>query len=173
MSETGAEFDRPPRPAAGADLIVPVLALGLAAYYFASTVELVWEARATGTVIGLVLVALCVAQIARIGLQYRSGRAVPGFGGLFADTPFNRQRLGLFVITALFIVTLPLIGATLGLFLALIAGMWRLGVTRVPVLLGVAFGTAVLVHLSLITLLDSKLPRGILFQWLAVQMGWG
>ena len=44
-----------PRAALGADFIIPLLACGLTLYYFVSTLDLVWEARATGTVIGLVL----------------------------------------------------------------------------------------------------------------------
>ena len=40
--------------------------------------------------------------------------------------------------------------------------MWVLGVRSIRTLVGVALISAVLVHLALITLLDSKLPRGLL-----------
>ena len=51
---------------------------------------------------------------------------------MFADTLFNRQRLALVVLVALFIIALPWTGTTLGLFLVLIASMWTLGVTQHP-----------------------------------------
>ena len=50
---------------------------------------------------------------------------------MFADTLFNRQRLALIVLVALFIIALPWTGTTLGLFLVLIASMWTLGVTSI------------------------------------------
>ena len=61
-----------------------------------------------------------------------------GFGDLFANTLFNRQRLALGLLIAAFIAALPWTGTTLGLFLVLIAGMWTLGVTSIRQLLLVA-----------------------------------
>ena len=152
-----------PRTALGADFIIPALACGLAVYYLISSVDLVWEAKATGIVIGLVLIALCVAHCARLGLRIADGRrqlqprrrwstTTTSTGSGSASPRWSRC----------IVVTIYWVGATLGLFLLLIGCMRLLGVTRIRTLVGVAFVTAALVHLLLITLLDSKLPRGLL-----------
>jgi hypothetical protein len=151
------------RAALGADLIIPVVACGLTGYYLASTTDLVWEARATGTVIGLVLLALCAVLFVKLGMSVASGRATLGFGDLFKINEFNRQRLGLIVLMTTYIVTIYWVGATVGLFFLLIGCMWVLGVRSITTLVGVALTASVLTHLALITLLDSKLPRGLLF----------
>jgi len=171
MSEPEHESEPAARPALGGDLIIPVLACGLAAYYFGSTVELVWEAKATGIFVGVILVALCVAQFARMGRQVATGTATLGLGDLVEWTEFNKQRFGLFALVALFVVTLPWVGTTLGLFLLLVAGMWLLGVRSARSLIGVAAVTAATVHLLLITLLNSRLPQGVLQTLLATLSG--
>ena len=154
------------RAALGADFIVPALACGLTLYYLVSTTELVWEARATGTVIGLVLLTLCVAHIARLGKRIASGEASFSFGDLFRNDEFNRQRLGLIAMVAIYVATITWVGATIGLFFLLIGCMWLLGVRNTRQLVGVALTSAVLVHLALITLLGSKLPRGLILNQL-------
>jgi len=164
MSSPGNGTSEPQaRPALGADFIIPALGCGLALYYFASTTELVWEARATGTVIGLVLLALCIAHCARLGLHIAAGRGSLAFGELFRNDEFNRQRLGLGVMVMIYVLTIYWVGATVGLFFLLIGCMWLLGVRSVRTLVSIAAVAAVFVHLTLITLLDSKLPRGVLF----------
>jgi hypothetical protein len=162
MSDPEPQLERVPRTALGGDLIIPVLACGLAAYYFGSTVALVWEAKATGLVVGAILVALCVAQFARIGRRIATGSGSLAPGDLIAKTEFNKQRFGLIALVAVFIITIHWVGTTLGLFLLLIAAMWLLGVRSIRQLLGIAAVTAVVVHLLLITLLNSRLPQGVL-----------
>jgi hypothetical protein len=159
------------RAAVGADFIIPALASGLAVYYLASTVDLVWEARATGTVIGLVLLALCIAQCARLGLRIASGRGSFSLGDLLRNDEFNRQRLGLAAMVTLYVVTISWVGATIGLFFLLIGCMRLLGVRSVRALVGVAFLSAAIVHLALITLLGSKLPRGVILDLIAAMAG--
>jgi len=146
----------------GADFIIPVLASGLAIYYFISTTDLVWEARATGTVIGMILLALCIALFSKFGMSIASGQASFSTGDLFKNDEFNRQRFGLIAMMTIYIVTIYWVGATVGLFFLLIGCMWVLGVRSIRTLVGVALISAVLVHLALITLLDSRLPRGLI-----------
>lgn len=148
------------RAALGGDFIIPALGCGLTLYYLASTTDLVWEARATGTVIGLTLLALCAVLFVRLGLRISSGEASFSFGDLFKNEEFNRQRFGLAAMMALYIVTIYWVGATVGLFFLLIGCMWLLGVRSMRQLLGIALSAALFVHLTLIVLLDSKLPRG-------------
>lgn len=164
MSEPGPAPSEPQaRAALGADFIIPLLACGLAGYFFVSTADLVWEARATGTVIGLVLVAMCIALFARLGVRIAAGQADLSFGDLVRDDEFNRQRLALIVMVALYVATITWVGATVGLFFLLVGCMWLLGVRSLKPLVGVALTSAVLVHLALVVLLDSRLPRGVLF----------
>ena len=95
-----------------------------------------------------------------------SGEASFSFGDLFRNDEFNRQRLGLIAMVAIYVATITWVGATIGLFFLLIGCMWLLGVRNTRQLVGVALTSAVLVHLALITLLGSKLPRGLILNQL-------
>jgi hypothetical protein len=156
------DAERGAKPALGGHLIIPILACGLTIYYVVSTTGLVWEARSTGLFIGAILLSLCVLQFVRFGIRFARNEVSFGLGELVADTPLNRQRLYLLLLMVAFIVTLPWVGTTLGLFLVLIASMWVMGVRQPRVLLAVAFTTAAVVHLLLIWMLGSQLPQGIL-----------
>ncbi len=156
--------------ARGGDLIIPLLACALTGYFFLSTLDLVWEAKATGLVIGLVLLAMCVAQFTKVGIAVVTGRANLSLGDLIRNDAFNRQRLWLAIMVALYIATIHWVGASVGLFFLLIGSMRLLGVTSWRTLVIVAFVTAVIVHLCLITLLDGSLPRGIIVNTIASAM---
>jgi hypothetical protein len=168
MSNPDGGVPEPPaRAALGADLIIPLVGCSLTLYYLLSTTDLVWEARATGTVIGLMLLALCAAQFVKIGLGVAAGRATLGFGDLFRNDAFNRQRLGLLAMVAVYVATIYWVGATIGLFFLLIGCMWLLGVRNWKQLISIALISALFVHLTLITLLDSRLPRGFIIDQFA------
>ncbi len=171
MSTPELESEPGSRPALGADFIIPALACCLTAYYLASTVGLVWEAKATGIVIGFVLIGLCVTQFARLWLAIGTGSGSLRLGDLITNNLFNRQRLALLVLLILFIATIHWVGTTLGLFLLLMGSMRLLGVRRFRTLVGVAFTAAALVHLALITLLNSRLPQGMLMNLLSATLG--
>jgi hypothetical protein len=173
MSNPELESERGARTALGTDFVIPVLACALAIYYFVSTADLVWEAKATGIFVGIVLVALCAAQFVRFGLQIAAGKASLGFGDLVANTEFNRQRLALIVLVTLFVATIYWVGTTPGLFLLLVSSMWLMGVRRIRTLVTVAFVAAAIVHVLLIYLLDSRLPRGVLLNLLWPASGGG
>ena len=161
MSHADPEAGRGTIPALGAYFIIPLMACGLTAYYLVSTIGLIWEAKATGIVIGITLVALCVAQFIRLGLKVARGEGTLGLGDLAENSHFNRQRLTLIVLSALFIVSLPWVGTTAGLFLVIVASIWVMGVRDWRVLIAVAAITAATVHFLLIYLLGSQLPQGV------------
>jgi hypothetical protein len=161
MSNANPEAGRGTTPALGAYFIIPLLACALTVYYLISTVGLIWEAKSTGIVIGVLLLALCTAQIVRLGLKVARGEGTLGFGDLVEDNLFNRQRLALLVLSALFIAALPWIGTTVGLFLVIVASIWVMGVRNWRLLVTVAAGTAATVHFLLIYLLGSQLPQGV------------
>lgn len=152
--------DAPARPALGADLVIPLLAVASAVYFLADTRGLVWEARANGTVIGVVLLALSGAQLARIAMRVWGGRASLGLGSLAEWSPIQAQRLGLFSSMVLFIVAIPYLGTTLSLFLVMIATMRILGVRDWRMLLGISLTVAATVFLLFMALLQSRLPVG-------------
>ena len=149
----------------GADFIIPLMSCGLAGYYLATTTDLVWEARAAGVAVGVPLLLMCVFHMGRTLYRIMQGRGSFGFGDMFANTLFNRQRLVLGLLTAAFIAALPWTGTTLGLFLVLIAGMWMLGVTSVRQLVTISAITATTVYVLLIYLVSSRLPQGPV-EWL-------
>ncbi|MEJ1159471.1 hypothetical protein [Prosthecomicrobium sp. N25] len=153
-------------PPSLADGFVPLLAAGLTGYYLVSTLDLTWEARSTGTLVGSALLGLCALQFARMVVERSTGVAVPGFGGLFADTPHNRTRLALITALAGFVLLIPWTGTTLGLFLLLLAGMLAMGVRSPLQLFGIAGGVSAFVLILFLGLLKSRLPRGALDSWL-------
>jgi hypothetical protein len=162
MSHADPDAGRGTVPALGAYFIIPALACALTVYFLVSTRDLIWEARSTGTFIGVILLALCMVQFIRLGLKVSRGEATLGLGELAQNTYYNRLRLALLVLTIAFIALLPVIGTTLGLFLVLIAMVRLMGVTNWRVLVTVAFITSATVHGLLIYLLGSQLPQGLL-----------
>jgi hypothetical protein len=146
--------------ALGADLVIPVLAAAFAAYFFFSTADLVWEAKANGVVIGTALVALVVLQVGRIVRQWRRGEGDLGFAPLLEPREHLGRRIGLVVLTAAFIALLPWLGLTLALWLGMLAALYLLGVRSRAVLLCLPLGTAACIYALFIAVLDTEFPRG-------------
>ncbi len=163
------DIDRSERSGAreplAADFIIPLIGCGLAGYYLATTTDLVWEARSAGVVVGVPLIAMCLFHMARMTYRIAKGRGSFSSGDMFANTPFNRQRLVLIVLITTFIIALPWTGTTLGLFLVLIATMRMLGVTSIRALLATSAITAAIVYVLLMYLVSSRLPHGPV-EWL-------
>jgi hypothetical protein len=168
------DSDAEPRPEPlGADFIIPVLASGLTVYYLGTTLELVWEARATATFVGVILLALSAIQFARLIARLATGHGSLSLGELLADTFHNRQRLGLIALVSLFIATIEWVGTTLGLALLLTGCMLVLGVRKVSTLLAISITTSAVVYVLLIYLLESRLPQGPIEQMIARMLGAG
>jgi len=143
----------------GADLVIPALALGFAAYFFVSIADLAWEAKANGVVIGGVLVLLIVLQLARIGVELVKRRADLGWQPLWAPRDALGKRIGMVVITIAFIATLNWLGLTLGMLLAMFAALWIMG-ARGKTLAIVPLVVAAAVYLLFVALLQSDIPHG-------------
>lgn len=172
-NEGGAAAGQPgggdERPALGADLIIPGLALAFTTYFLVSTLNLTWEAKANGVVVGVALYILIAAQLIRIGRRVLAGEATLGIGELARFDTAQKQRIALVVITALFILTLPWVGICIGLFLTMLASMWVLGERSWRVLLGLSALTSATVYLIFVGFLQSRLPTGpveTLIRWL-------
>jgi len=148
------------RRPAGADLVIPLLALAFAGYFFVSIADLQWEAKANGVLIGSALVILVLAQLARMGLDLVRGKASLAFTALLEPRDALLPRIALVVITFTFIATIKWLGVTLGLYLGLLASLWALGIRKRKQLILVPLITAAAVYLLFIGVLDAAFPHG-------------
>lgn len=144
----------------GADLVIPLLALGFSAYFFVSIADLSWEAKANGMIIGTLLVLLIVIQLLRIGLAVAKGRASLGTEILWLPRDALGKRIAMVVVTIVFIATIKWAGLTLGLFLGMAAALWAMGVRSWKVNLAISSVTAAAAYALFIAALNSNFPHG-------------
>lgn len=144
----------------GADLIIPALALCFAAYFFFSIADLAWEAKANGVLIGTVLVVLIGIQAVRTGVELAAGRGDLRLDPLIAPRDALGKRLGMVLLTVVFIAAMPWLGLTLSLFLGLGAALYLMGVRRRLPLFCVSFGVAACAYLLFVAALNSDVPHG-------------
>lgn len=144
----------------GADLVIPALALGFAAYFFVSISDLAWEAKANGVLIGSILVVLVAVQFARVALQVWVGAASLSFSRLLRPHEALAKRIGMVCLTALFIFAMDWLGLTLALFLATAAALFLMGVRKRKHLFWTPFGVAAFAYVTFIVILDAEFPRG-------------
>jgi hypothetical protein len=147
------------KKALGADLVIPALALGFAAYFFVSIADLAWEAKANGVVIGGILVGLIAIQLMRIAIRVLKGEASLRFNRLWEPREALGKRVGMVLVTVAFIATLNWFGLTLGLLLALFAALWMMGV-RGKFLAILPFAVSLAAYLLFVVLLQSDIPHG-------------
>jgi hypothetical protein len=151
----------------GADLVIPVLALGFSIYFFWSISDLAWEAKANGVIIGAILIALVVIQIARIGLAVARGQADLRTDPLWQPREVLFKRIGMVAVTVAFIALLQVLGLTLSLLAAMAAGLAVMGVRKPLTLAGISFAVAGAAYLLFIALLDAGFPHGPIEHFLA------
>ena len=144
----------------GADLVIPLLALAFAAYFFVSISDLAWEAKANGVLIGSVLAVLVAAQLVRIVLQVWAGAGSLRLDPLLLPHDALAKRIGMVALTAVFIVSMQWLGLTLALFLAMVAALYLMGVRKRAHLLWTPLGVAAFAYVVFIVVLDSEFPRG-------------
>ena len=149
-----------PKEAAGADLVIPLLALGFAIYFFVSINELAWEAKANGVIIGTALVVLVLIQVGRIGYRVARGRASLATHALWEPRDALPKRLAMVAVTIGFIATLKWLGLTLGLLLWMAVALWAMGVRNRKVIAAISIVTAAAAYLLFIAALDSNFPHG-------------
>lgn len=149
-----------PKAAVGADLVIPLLALAFAAYFFVSIRDLAWEAKANGAIIGTLLVLLVAVQLVRIAVAVATRRATLSTEPLWAPREALGKRIGMVLVTIGFIATLKWLGLTLGLFAGMAASLWIMGVRKPVRIVAIALGVAASAYLLFILALDSKFPHG-------------
>lgn len=151
-----------PKAPLGADLVIPLLALGFALYFFWSITDLAWEAKANGVVIGVALIALVVIQVARIALAVAQGRGDLRTDPLWQPRDVLLKRIGMVAVTVAFILLLQTLGLTLSLFASMAAALWLMGVRRPSLVLGIAFAVAAAAYVLFIAVLDAGFPHGLI-----------
>lgn len=149
-----------PRAPLGADLFIPVLALGFAIYFFISIAELTWEAKANGVIIGTLLVVVVVAQLTRIVLALARGVGDLRTDPLWQPRDVLGKRLGMVAITIAFIATIPWLGLTLGLFIGMAVSLGIMGVRKPLRVFLISLAVAASAYLLFIAALNSNFPHG-------------
>jgi hypothetical protein len=153
--------------ALGADLVIPLLALAFAAYFFIDIRDLAWEAKANGVIIGTLLLILLAVQFARIGVAIARGRGDWRMDPLWQPRDALGKRIGMVLMTIAFIATIKWLGLTLGLLLGMLGSLWIMGVRRPKPLLGIAFAVAAAAYALFIATINSDFPHGPVEQLLA------
>ena len=156
-----------PREAAGADLVIPLLALAFATYFFVSINDLAWEAKANGVIIGTALVLLVLAQVGRIVYRVAKGRADLSTRALWTPRDALPKRIGTVLVTIAFIATLKWLGLTLGLLVWMVVALWVMGVRNPRVIAAISLVTAASAYLLFIAALNSSFPHGPIEKLLA------
>ena len=116
--------------------------------------------RTAGQIIGTTLTVLVVAQIARIGWKVAKKRATLSTRPVWDPPEVIFKRLGMVAVTIAFIVTIPWMGLTLGLFVWMFVALWIMGIRRIGVLTAIAGVVALSSYLLFIAALDSDFPHG-------------
>lgn len=144
----------------GADLVIPLLALAFAAYFFFSIRDLAWEAKANGAIIGTLLVLLVAIQIVRIAIAVAKGRGNLRTDPLWQPREVLGKRIGMVLVTITFIATIKWAGLTLGLLLGMAASLWMMGVRKPVRIAVISIVVAASAYLLFIAALDSAFPHG-------------
>jgi len=150
----------PQKAPLGADLVIPVLALGFAIYFFWSIADLAWEAKANGVVIGAVLVGLVGVQLARIAVEVAKGRGDLRTDPLWQPRDVLFKRIGMVLVTLAFIVLLQLAGLTLSLLVCMAAALAIMGVRRPSTIVWISVAVSAAAYILFIAVLDSAFPHG-------------
>jgi hypothetical protein len=107
-----------------------------------------------------VLLALIALHLARVARRVANGEATLAVGPLVEPRPLMPTRLLVLAFTGIFIIALPWLGLTLGLF-ALVTLMMRLlhagSWTKIVVTAAIVSAVA---YLLFIALLNSRMPHG-------------
>jgi hypothetical protein len=146
--------------ALGADLVIPALAAGFTAYFLYSVAGFEWEAKANGVIIGSALLLLVAVQVVRLGIAAARGRIDRGFAPLVSPPEALPKRIGMLVVTIVFVASVPWLGLALGLFGALVAALLVMGVRGARRILAVALSISIAASLLFTVALESNLPKG-------------
>jgi hypothetical protein len=121
---------------------------------------LAWEAKANGVLIGTVLVLLIAIQLVRTAVRIAKKKADLSLAPLLEPREALPRRVGLVLLTVVFIAAMPWLGLTLSLFLGLAAGLALMGVRKRSHLIWTPFAVAASAYILFIVVLNSDFPHG-------------
>jgi hypothetical protein len=159
------EHGRHHRKGVGADLILPLMAAGYAAYYVFTIREFPWEAQMNGTFIAVVIWLLVGAFLVRTLLRLRRNEVTLRATGITTPRAKLLQRIGFVALTALNIGLMPWLGFTLTVVVFLASSMWLLGVRTAKPLILIPFVAGAVGYVFFVVALDTRLPKGPV-EWL-------
>jgi hypothetical protein len=156
------------KAALGADLIIPVGTILFAVYYLYTVWDLPWQAKAAGLGIAGAMAIVLVLLAIRFYRGWSAGRATLGLGDLAFPTVTLVQRLGLLAAALAFVLLMPLVGLTIGLFLFLMAGIVILsGLSQLKSATIIALLVSIGGYLLFIVLIRARFPHGPVETFLA------
>lgn len=145
----------------GADLVIPVLAVGFTLYYFSTIWNSPWTAQVSAFAIGGVLLLICGLFFLKVIGQFRRGEGQFTFTSLVNYEDVRTGRVALMVTTVGFCWFIDDLGFTLTTFLFLWLSMAVLGAFKRLILVTVV---AALMSLGgwavFIWAFNTRFPRG-------------
>lgn len=158
--DENSEEQRRRRKDVGADLILPLMAVGYAIYYLYTVADFPWEAQMGGTFVAVAIWLLVGILVARTALQLRRGEVTLRLTGVIKPRDKLVLRLLFIGLTALSILLMPWLGFTLTIVLFILSGMWLLGVRGAKSLAIIPLSAGSVAYLLFIVALDTRLPHG-------------
>lgn len=152
----------------GAELIIPITALLFAVYYLTSIWNIRWEAQVNGLFHSTILLVLVVAFFIKTFGRVARGKADLRLGDKLGTKELLKSRLGLIVITAVFVLALPWLGFTLSTFLFMVATLAFFGIRSPMKLAVIPLCVAAGGYVLFILALNARFPHGPVENLLAV-----
>jgi hypothetical protein len=154
--------DKPERGKAsiGAELIIPVAGLLFAVYYLTSIWNIRWEAQVNGLFHSSILLVLVAAFLIKTFGRLARGEVDLRLGNKLGTPRLLWQRLGLIVITSVFVLALPWLGFTLSTFLFMVATLAFFGIRSPAKLVGIPLCVAAGGYVLFILALNARFPHG-------------
>ena len=111
------------RKSVGSELIIPIAALLFTIYYFYTIINAPWTAQVAAFLVGSILIVLIVFFGVKCLRSLSKGEGAFNFDTLIEPKSFVPKRLGLFVLTVVYIFIVPTLGFTITTFLFLSMAM--------------------------------------------------
>ena len=145
----------------GADLVIPVLAVGFTLYYFSTIWNSPWTAQVSAFAIGGILLFICLLFFIKVAGQYKRGEGRFTFTNLVNFEDIRTGRVALLVTTVGFCWLIDDLGFTLTTFLFLWASMAILGAFKRLGLVTILSAVLALGGWAVFILaFDTRFPRG-------------
>lgn len=157
------------KKARGDELVFPLMALAFAFYYLYTIVDLSWEAKINGVLVGSILIFLIAVFLIRTAMDRWQGKISLKLKIFVFKSRPQWTRVWFLLLAVAYVVAIPWGGFTLTTFGYLVAAMLLLGVRSPLRLFGLSLVLSVSGYLFFITLLDTRFPAGPverLIEWL-------